>query len=994
MHLRNFSIRNWLVLSLTAFILFDVTIGGVAIWQADRIHEQTRLLYNHPLTVRTAIGVLRADLLTIELMHRNLRSVMSQQELLDAEAQLHVLQAHCREQVRIFRSQYLGPASDVDTLSVRMLEYEVVQSAIMNWHKTGDNNVLGHSEVMSKEAEKSWGHVMRALDVIDRFARGRARELYQQSEVINADLQKQMATLLTFVVFLSVVIGAGLIFTIKRPLGLLLSTTHSFREGELGARCNYPYSNEFGVLATEFNALARELESSINIRSGEAAVARVVPNAQEPAVFFQQLLGVLMSETRSQMGALYLRSNDGRTFTHHASIGLHEQARASFDASTFEGEFGRALQTRSLQHITIRDLDDTRLYLETVGGSIRAREILTLPVVISDTVIAVVSLATTNTYDTYAISLTESVADLVAARVDSALGEMRRMGLLEKLHGLNRELEVQSAELRVQADELSHQNIVLEEQKQRLDEANRLKTTFISTMSHELRTPLNSVIGLSGVLTRKLEGRIPDEEYSYLHVIMRNGKRLLALINNILDIARVESGYEHMEYDEVDLCSVIREVVELHSEDAREKNITMNYEGLDSRILLWNDPEKLKHVLHNLLANAVKFTEQGSITVTLSHTNDTAAIAVCDTGIGIAAGDVPFIFDEFRQADASASRRYGGSGLGLSIAKRFVSLLGGELTVTSEPGVGSTFTLTLPIPGGRPAIRKAPTSADGSNVNAPIDARSDRAEGYTLLLVDDTEAAIVQLQETLAGAGYNLLIARNGEEALAILRQTRPDGVILDLMMPKIDGFQVLGAIRENEATRTLPVIILTAKEISPDELQYLRRNHVIQLIQKGDINREELLSAVAAITRSGHTAPNPAAQRPVMTGTEDAASAQALVLIVEDQPDNLLTLQALLADTYRVLSATDGPTGLALAGERRPDIILLDIALPGMTGIEVLRHLREHAELRSIPVIAVTASATVEEKAWILSHGFDGYIAKPVDATLLLAAIHEALNA
>jgi CheY-like chemotaxis protein len=400
-----------------------------------------------------------------------------------------------------------------------------------------------------------------------------------------------------------------------------------------------------------------------------------------------------------------------------------------------------------------------------------------------------------------------------------------------------------------------------------------------------------------------------------------------------------------------------------------------------------SDPDKLRHILQNLVGNAVKFTEQGQVVVTARTTDREIYVAVRDTGIGIAADQLPFIFDEFRQADSSTSRKYGGTGLGLAIAKEHARLLGGGLTVESVLGQGSTFTLRLPLVVEMPDLAQTTEAGSFPSESAARRVPVPAGHGQRLLLVEDNEPAIIQLTDILRAAGYHVQVARNGKEALAQIGKSVPDAMILDLMMPEVDGFHVLKAIREVQLTAHLPVLILTAKHVTKDELSFLKSNHVHQLIQKGDINRDGLLVAVAQMVVS--LQPKiavPHRPRPVRSG-------KPLILVVEDNPDNLRTVKALLRDRFLVIEAEDGRAGVDQARAHRPDLILTDIALPLMDGFAVLEAIREEEALRHTPVIAVTASAMKGNREEILAHGFDGYIAKPIDHDVLMKTLRAFLE-
>jgi CheY-like chemotaxis protein/anti-sigma regulatory factor (Ser/Thr protein kinase) len=536
-------------------------------------------------------------------------------------------------------------------------------------------------------------------------------------------------------------------------------------------------------------------------------------------------------------------------------------------------------------------------------------------------------------------------------------------------------------------------------QKRQLDEANRLKTAFLSNMSHELRTPLNSVIALAGVLNRRLAKKINDVEYGYLEIIERNGKNLLSLINDILDLSRIEAGKEELGLSRFPVRTLINETVSILQPLADEKGLVLRQEVPGDLPLMNSDFDKCRHILQNLLANAVKFTDQGEVTITaeyepgsIRNTKSEIRISVADSGIGIPADQVPLIFQEFRQVDDGISRKYGGTGLGLAIAQKYAALLQGRIEVESTLGQGSTFTLILPLKLERRAritFNQEPEPLSGRSKEA-AQAKVAPFQGLSILLVEDNEAAVIQMTDILSDQGYDLRVARNGKEALEQIETALPSAMILDLMMPEVDGFQVLAAIRKKEKTAHIPVLILTAKHITPEELTFLKGNHIYQLIQKGDINRAELLKAVAEmITPSPkESKEDPRELKQVLR------SGKPVILVVEDNVDNMKTVLALLDDKGVILEAYDGPEGLDLAQKHRPDLILLDIALPRMDGFTVLERIREDETLKHIPVIALTASAMKGDREEILARGFDGYLSKPLDLEYFEEMLQEVIYA
>ncbi|MCG2730091.1 MAG: response regulator, partial [Acetobacterium sp.] len=483
-------------------------------------------------------------------------------------------------------------------------------------------------------------------------------------------------------------------------------------------------------------------------------------------------------------------------------------------------------------------------------------------------------------------------------------------------------------------------------------------------------------------------------EYSYLEVIERNGKNLLALINDILDISRIEAGREEIDITTFNVNQLINDVVEMLAPQACEKNISCINAARDTAVYINSDSDKCRHILENLAGNAVKFTETGTVELSIGQNEENIEIQVKDTGIGIDENYLPFIFDEFRQGDGSTSRKFGGTGLGLAIAKKYANLLGGTVRVKSIVNQGSEFILSLPIhysvenrieEDHRPEPERFKRVVKQELRSLPDKPNSDPST-KTLLMVEDSEPAVIQIRDLLEESGYTIRVARDAKEAFGIIEEVIPDAMVLDLMMPGIDGFELLHTLREAEATAHIPVLILTAKHITKDELKFLTKNNIHQLIQKGDVNKDELKKAVASMLypeikakKAKRFEPQPNQRKP-------------LVLAVEDNPDNMITVKALLEDHFRVLEAVDGREGIEMAKQFVPDLILMDIALPGIDGIQAFKVIRELPALQNIPVIALTASAMTQDREGILAQGFDAFIPKPIIEREFLKVIREVL--
>ncbi len=987
MNLKNLKIATQLKIGFAAMLFFVIVLGVVSYLQTNKIHLQTEDIYNHPLVVRRTLGLLEKNILGIRINMKDMLLDTDEKNTALNLRQIELYDAEVFDYIEVLYSRYLGPRSDIDSLKQEFIVWKSVRSECLDMLRAGRMGEASDQIKSGGIVGIQSGVVLAALKKIDNFAIRKGDELYATSVKSKTLLNSQLLFLVIIIILLSLLVSNILLRSVNKPLNDMTDAMHRFHEGEMNSRSSYESKNEFGMLSASFNLLAEKIQMTIQLIENTAGLSALMLGEDDARKFFHQTLTALSEKTDSQIAATYLLSDDKKSFEHFESIGLEEGAKQSFSAESFEGEFGTALSASKVQHIK-NIPEDTRFSFHTVSGKFIPHEIITIPIPASNGVIAVISLASVNKYRKQSIQLIDNILPTLCSRVEGILAYRRIKEFSEKLEQQNRELEAQKTELSSQSAELIEQNTELEMQKVQLSEASNLKTNFLSNMSHELRTPLNSVIALSGVLNRRLARQIPAEEYSYIEIIERNGKHLLTLINDILDISRIESGHEEVEITKFNTNNLIAELLTMIRPQAQEKNIKLLHKQGSSELFITSDANKCRHILQNLISNAVKFTEKGEVEVTAILSKKNILITVADTGIGIAENHLPHIFDEFRQADGSMSRRFGGTGLGLAIAKKYANLLGGTINVKSTIGKGAEFTLSLPLQYSTEnhIARTESNSRYGNSITKASFKPTSPASNGTILIVDDSEPSIIQMKDFLEESGYNILVAHDGGEALAITAQTIPDAIVLDLMMPGIDGFGVLKTLRDNESTALVPVLILTAKQITKEELKFLKRNNIHQLIQKGDVSRSELLQAVARML-SPQTAETPKPPRGLQI-IED----KPLVLVVEDNPDNMTTVKAILSENFTVLEATDGKTAIEMAKQYFPNLILMDIDIPVMNGIEAFKAIRGNARLLHIPIIALTASAMVSDRETILAHGFDAYIVKPIDETIFFRVIHETL--
>jgi signal transduction histidine kinase/CheY-like chemotaxis protein/HAMP domain-containing protein len=989
MKIQNMKISTRLRLALGVILMLAGILAWETVTQTEALWLQTKTMYDHPLQVRRAVGAFKAE---VTAMHRDMRGLMlsagSDQEIAALLAQIEVSKTDAFRQLDILEARYLGPVEDITTLRAEFVKWNTIREETIRLLRQGKVQEAAERTKPNEIGGAQVRHLTEQIHKVDEFARNKGDQIFQEATSRKNSLNQRSYLYAGILLFFLLLIAYVMVKWVRDPLKRLTAAADRFRQGDMNARSGYAFANEFGELAKAFDAMAETVAAEMQLRDKAGRLTAATARETEARAFCRALLAALVDQTGSQIGAVYLLNAQQTAFEHFESIGLGAGVRAAFSAETREGEFGAALATGQVQHITAIP-DDTVFAFATVSGDFRPKEIITLPVLADHRTTAVISLASIRPYDTGAVRLVNEALATIAARLNGVLLFRKIQDLAGRLEAQNQELEAQKTELSTQTTELTAMNTELEAQGRELEQSSRLKSVFLANMSHELRTPLNSVIALSGVLNRRLVDKIPAEECGYLEIIERNGRHLLSLINDILDLSRIEAGREDINLGSFSVRELTDEVVEMLEPLAREKGLALVNRAGSDLPNLHSDPGKVRHILQNLAGNAVKFTETGSVDITARQAGDDLYIAVSDTGIGIPAEELPRIFEEFHQVDASASRVHGGTGLGLAIARKYARLLGGDIAVKSAPGQGSSFTLRLPL---RCSVPDDSASAGDEEPRLPVAGHgvptADPA-GRRILLVEDSEAIVIQMTEMLAEQGYAVRTAKNGIEALARIEEELPDAVILDLMMPEMDGFAVLKVIRGTERSEKLPVLILTARQVTREELGFLRYNHIHQLIRKGDVRRKDLLAAVAGLV-APTTVPEPEKTPPIR---RRATSGIPKVLMVEDTADNLLTLRALLKDTCTLLEALDGRSGVEQARHHQPDLILMDLALPVMDGYAALAAIRKDETLRDIPVVAVTASAMKGNRESILARGFDGYVSKPIDADMLKKTIDEVLH-
>ncbi len=484
---------------------------------------------------------------------------------------------------------------------------------------------------------------------------------------------------------------------------------------------------------------------------------------------------------------------------------------------------------------------------------------------------------------------------------------------------------------------LAHNVKIADEARERAEEANRTKSEFLANMSHELRTPLNAIIGYSEILEEDAIDQGQDSLINDIKKIRNAGKHLLSLINDVLDLAKIESGKVDLYLESFDINKLVKDVVDTLQPTCEKNNNKMVVNCPENIGLMRSDFTKVRQSLFNLLSNASKFTHNGEVKLTVKQevfkakTGEAQKFVhflVQDTGIGMKPEHCKKLFQAFSQADSSTTRKYGGTGLGLAITQNFINMMGGEVAVESEYGVGSTFTLKLPQIA-RQIISKAEEFDESTATVSSI--LVNPLHTKTVLVIDDNHHDRKFLHRYLSNEGYNVVMAVNGKQGLQMAKEIVPDMITLDVMMPEMDGWETLVALKNDPFLVNIPVVMSSIIE----------DRHLAQTLGAVDylskpVDKERLLKVV---------------------DKHIARSARGPILVIEDDPDTLeITCDLLVQAGWLIQAAENSTEALEIIEKSPPMLILLDLMMPEMDGFEVIKKLRYHPQWQLIPIIVITS--------------------------------------
>ena len=685
----------------------------------------------------------------------------------------------------------------------------------------------------------------------------------------------------------------------------------------------------------------RDLTTLDSNRKSLRKILEAVPefqHAQSLNQFFNGVLSQLIGLCNLGENSLISTVNNGLVITADQQHQVTVQSGTGRFAPTEESD-----EIESIRQICLRKI------LGETADQILPPDALLIPLEINQKLIGFVYLEN-------ARHLSQADLDLIhimAQQCTSALENLQLYLDLKEANQKTLHMLEEAEQARIDAEEA---RIEAEEARQKAEVANQAKSQFLANMSHELRTPLNAIIGYSEILQEEAEELEPEDLTHDLQQIQSAGRHLLGLINDVLDLSKIEAGKMALFLETVDVNSLLNDIVATVQTLAEKRGNTLSVVFDDQLGHLQTDFTKLRQMLLNLMSNATKFTEKGEIRLEAKRDGEWVTFCVIDNGIGMTSEQQKKLFEPFTQGDSSMTRRYGGTGLGLAITQKFVQMLGGTLWLESEFGHGSTFVLSLPV--------TAPTS---DSIVENETETSLKKEGI-ILVIDDDVIIRDLFQENLSQLGYAVALAADGDQGIKLAKKLHPDCILLDVNMPDKDGWQVLSIFKNEPQLAIIPVIMMSMN---------IDKQKGYAMGATDCLDKTLLRSQLPLLLQKHHIGEN------------------AIVMVVDDDETQREVLTILLEDKgLQVLLAENGEVALTYLEHKTPVLILLDLNMPLMDGFELLEHLQNHEQWCSIPVIVLTSkNLSGEEQARLNSHVATIFQKEDIQPEEFILRIHELVH-
>jgi len=835
---------------------------------------------------------------------------------------------------------------------------------------------------------------------------------------------------------------------LTRQVRAIAEVTSAVASGDLTRSISVEAQGEVAELKDNINAMVHSLRDTIRanqqqdwLKTNLATIGGMMQGHRDLAVVAELIMNELAPLVGAQHGTFFLSETDPAEKSDPrlgliAGYGLRADRNAPVQYRLGQSLIGQVAHSK--RPIVVHDVPADYVKISSGLGEAAPASLALLPILFEDQVLGVIELASFSAFTEVETAFLSQVAETIGVNVNTIIANSRTDALLTESQRLTAELQARSEELQAQQEELQRSNAELgdkaallatqnrdietknaeieqarqeiEERARQLELAGKYKSQFLANMSHELRTPLNSLLILARLLAQNPGRNLTAKQVEYANVIHSAGSDLLQLINDILDLSKVEAGRMDIHAERFPLTTLLEDIQATFQPLTAEKGLDFSvFSDEGAARELFTDRQRLRQVLGNLLSNAAKFTERGGVRLRVAQGQDPdmLAFSVTDTGIGIAPENLSTIFAAFQQGDGTLSRRYGGTGLGLSIAREVGTLLGGQISAESELGQGSTFTLYLPamLPGGALEAQPDDEAVPAANGAAPSAGHEDSDSSPRLLVLESGRGGLLTL---LAHSAVSDLVGMRGavhvvttetpDQAVEALRGASYQCVVLDLGLPDASAFAFLEQMQEDGALRNVPVLAHTREKLDSAQSRLARLrfgSRSLELLPSLDELRERITLHLSA-TEPNRVPPLVSADDSVVVreNQPDAAGHGQLrgkqVLVIDDDTRNVFAITSTLELAgMAVTQAPDGRKGIEqLLSAGRIDLVLMDVMMPELDGYATMTAIRKMPAFATLPIIAVTARAMPGDKEKSIAAGASDYVTKPVDTEELLSRI------
>lgn len=1057
--LDNISIKKRLICALAIWMIILITFCTLVIVKLQELAKVTQGIYDHPLQISNAAKEVRVDIIKI---HREMRDIILSENEAELQIHVNVvnsLEDRVYEKMDLIKNESSSKQVKALEMEIRMLltKWKESRTDVINLSVNGSKKqALNISQSENNDYVRK---IEEGLDKIDQLEGILANDLITDAHRIQSS-QKYILVFSLLVTGLAVIgIFILIVKSIIRPITQLKDImNYSVNTGKL-IESKLQGRNELVDMSENFNALVSKLRNELWVKDGQNKLSQQISGNYSLKELTQRTINFLAQFLEAGNGVFYLYNEKDKTLQLKATFAFTEKDVLLKKCDVGQGIVGQvALQQ---EPILLRDVKRQDALVRTGLISEPPLNLYVFPLIHEDKLYGVIEISSFKPFtdlkqkflkessniiaiNLYSVIQNEKIKNLLEEseeakeKIQITAEELQKANIVleeqqillqkqtEELQKTNAELEEQQQLLQQQSEELQQTNIQFEEQQQILEEqsrilnaqnkklenskqelisrtneleiANKYKSEFLANMSHEFRTPLNSIILLSKLLITNKKNSLNKEHIEKISIIHSSGNELLRLINDILDLSKIEAGRMNLNTTRFHSSELLKSLKSLFQEIAEEKNVKLIIEDSINRELK-GDRDKISQILRNLLSNSIKFTNEGSVTLRAlldGNGKKKAIFSVIDTGIGMRYEQLQMVFEQFQQGDGSISRKYGGTGLGLSISKKLAEFMGGHIKVDSKVGVGSKFTLILPNlmeeDINKEEIQELAACTDESTEKI-IELDCERKNDRFIIVIEEDKELISHIKDINKGMGFNTLAAASIEKVDRMVKEYHTDGIMLNLSLCGKEELKVLTELKSTKNSE-LPIVAYSDKELTSNEEKEIIK-YADTIIPKGTNSDERLIDEITLFL---HRVRKNNKDSGYLVSRTDKGYALSLkdkkILIVDDDPRNIFVLASTLEDFEgEILDAENGKEALEKLKENTVDLILMDIMMPVMDGYETIKAIRKDEKLKDIPIIALTAKSLKEDRAKCIEVGADDYISKPVDYDIFVRLIKAWIN-